>query len=258
MRYDMPAPPTLIGSEAEQLVQMHRYLFRMNEMLNQAIASGEVQLQAVSAQQAAQGSANEGISKDLVGQYNQAKALIIKTAHTVRSEMDRIVQELDSKYLAISEWGTFEENIKQEIETTATGIVQSFDYDSKLDAIGTDFENWVIESKGYIQSGIIGFDEKNLPIYGIAVGQDLANVTVTMDDGTELETIDMTRNLATYTSDRIDFWQNGVSVAYISNGEMMINQIKTIEGMRFEDEWEVSRMRGGFGIRWIGGEVEDE
>ena len=253
MQYNMPAPPTLIGSPEQQLVQMHNYLFRMNEMLNQAIANNDVQIQTVVSQQALQSENANEISHDLVTQYNQAKALIIKTAEIVRSEMDVIKTELESKYLAISEeWGTYQEEISQEIEATATGIVQSFDYDAKLEAIGTEFESYVIESKGYIQSGIIGYDDKNLPIYGIAVGQDLASSTVIID-GVEQQEIDMTKNLATYTSDRITFWQNGIETAYITNNLMVINKVKMLEGLQFGDDWEISRTRGGFAIKWIGG-----
>lgn len=253
MQYNMPMPPTLMGSAEQQLQQLHRYLFRMNEELNRAVDAQNITVRDIETRQQQSVSA-ESLDKSLAEQYSNAKALIIKTADIVRSEMDRITTELESKYLAISDFGTYQEEIKQEIEATATGIVQSFDYDARLEALGADFEEYRIESKGYICSGIIGYDDGNMPIYGIAVGQDLASTTITVN-GEETELIDMTRNLATYTSDRITFWQNGVAVAYVSNGEMMINKIKTIEGLQFEDEWEVSRMRGGFAIKWIGGEV---
>lgn len=253
MQYNMPMPPTLMGSAEQQLQQLHRYLFRMNEELNRAVDAQNVTVRDIETRQQQSVSA-EKLDQSLAEQYSNAKALIIKTADIVRSEMDKITTELDSKYLAISEFGTFKEDIKQEIEVTATGVVQEFDYDAKLEALGADFEEYRVESKGYICSGIIGYDDDNMPIYGIAVGQDLASTTITVN-GEETELIDMTRNLATYTSDRITFWQNGVAVAYVSNGEMMINKIKTIEGLQFEDEWEVSRMRGGFAIKWIGGEV---
>ena len=252
MLYNFPMPPTLAGTEAEQLVQLHNYLYRMNEQLNQAIMSESVIINDVVAQQK-NSVKTEELDATLVGQYNRAKALIIKTAKEVRHEMDKIVTELNEKYIAVSDWGTYQENIKQTIETTARGIVQEFDYDAQIDAVGTDFETYKIQSRGYIQSGIIGFDDENLPIYGIAVGQELANVTVTMD-GVEYETIDMTKNLATYTSDRITFWQNGVDVAYISNSEMVINKIKVIGGVQLNDDWEISRVRG-FSIKWIGGDV---
>ena len=253
MQYNMPMPPTLMGSAEQQLQQLHRYLFRMNEELNRAVDAQNIMVRDIETRQQQSVSA-ESLDKSLAEQYSNAKALIIKTADIVRSEMDRITTELESKYLAISDFGTYQEEISQEIEATATGIVQSFDYDAKLKALGADFEEYRVESKGYICSGIIGYDDDNMPIYGIVVGQDLASTTITVN-GEETELIDMTRNLATYTSDRITFWQNGVAVAYVSNGEMMINKIKTIEGLQFEDEWEVSRMRGGFAIKWIGGEV---
>lgn len=256
MVFDLPMPPTLMGTEAEQLVQMHRYLFRLHEQLNQALTSETIVVQDIATQQAQSVKTSE-LDEGLTNQYNRAKALIIKTAGEVRHEMDSIVAELDEKYLALSEWGTYREEVSQEIEATAKSVVQSFDYDVKIESVGTDFDNYRIQSRGYIQSGIIGFDDDGYPIYGVAIGRDLANKTVTMGD-TTYETIDMDRNLATYTSDRITFWQNGVAVAYISNNEMVISKIKVLTGILLgEDEWEISRARG-FAIKWVGGDVNGE
>ena len=253
IQFDLQMPPTLMGTEAEQLVQMHRYLYRLHEQLTQALASENIAVQDLATQQAKAVKAAE-VDEELTGQYNRAKALIIKTAGEVRHEMDSIVAELDEKYLAVSEWGTYREQISQEIEATAESVVQSFNYDAKIESVGTDFENYRIESRGYIQSGIIGFDDDGYPIYGVAIGRDLANKTVTMG-GETYETIDMDRNLATYTSDRITFWQNGVAVAYISNNEMVISKIKILTGFQVgEGKWEISHSRG-FTIKWVGGDV---
>lgn len=255
MQYDLMMPPTLAGTEAEQLVQLHRYLFRMNEQLRQAIESENVVLQDVVNQQKTAVKAEE-LDAGLANQYNRAKSLIIKTAEVVRHEMDSIVAELQEKYVAQSEWGEYREEVTQQIEATAKSVVQSFEYDSKIEAVGTAFETYRVYSRGYIQSGIIGFDDDGMPIYGIAIGQDLANRTVTMN-GTEYEIIDMERNLATYTSDRITFWQNGVDVAYISNNEMVINKIRVIGSVTLGDKWEISHKRG-FAIKWIGGDAVGE
>lgn len=256
MIFDLPMPPTLMGTEAEQLVQMHRYLFRLHEQLNQALASESIVVQDIASQQAMTVKTDK-LDADLTEQYNRSKALIIKTAGEVRHEMDSIVAELDEKYLALSEWGTYREEVSQEIEATANSVVQSFDYDAKIDSVGTDFENYRIQSRGYIQSGIIGFDDDGYPIYGVAIGRDLANKTVTMGD-TTYETIDMDRNLATYTSDRITFWQNGVAVAYISNNEMVISKIKVQTNVQLgEGKWEISHARG-FSIKWVGGDVSGQ
>lgn len=253
---DFPMPPTLQGTEAEQLVQMHRYLFRLNERLNQAISSETVTLQEIADKQSESVKVSE-LEDGLTSQYNRAKALIIKTAEDVRHEMDMIVVELASQYIARSEWGEYREEISQEIEATAQSVVQSFDYDSKIDAVGADFDAYRIQSRGYIQSGIIGFDDDGFPIYGVAIGRDLANKTVTVGDKA-YETIDMDRNLATYTSDRITFWQNGVAVAYISNSEMVISKIKIQTDLRVgDDKWEISHARG-FAIKWVGGDGDGE
>lgn len=255
-QFDFPMPPTLLGTEAEQLVQLHRYLFRLNERLTQAAASETVTLQEIADKQTGSVKVSE-LEEGLTSQYNRAKALIIKTAEDVRHEMDMIVAELESKYVARSEWGTYREEITQEIEATAQRVVQSFDYDSKIDAVGADFDSYRIQSRGYIQSGIIGFDDDGFPIYGVAIGRDLVNKTVTVD-GTDYETIDMDRNLATYTSGRITFWQNGVAVAYISNSEMVISKIKIQTDFRVgEDKWEISHARG-FAIKWVGGDTDGE
>ena len=254
-QYSFSMPPTLLGTETEQLVQLHRYLFRLNEQLTQAINSESLVVQeqlnkevnAVTVKVAE-------LESSLSGQYNNAKALIIKTAEDVQHEMEKIELELAERYVARSEWGTYREEVTQEIEATAKSIVQSYDYDSKIDAVGTEFDTYRIQSRGYIQSGIIGFDDAGYPIYGVAIGRDLANRTVTVGN-TTYETIDMDRNLATYTSDRITFWQNGVAVAYISNSEMVISKIKILTGFRVgEDKWEISHTRG-FAIKWVGGDV---
>lgn len=252
MMYSMPMPPTLTGTAEQQLVQMHRYLFRLNDELQRAMTAQEVTFQDLDARQKKSVTVAE-LETDLAEQYSNAKSLIIKTADIVRSEMTKIEAALRSEYIAKSEWGEYREDITQEIEATATGIVQSFDYESQINAVGTAFEAYRIESQGYIRSGIIGFDDDNLPIYGIAIGQNLATATEVVG-GEIYELIDMTRDLATYTANRITFWQNGIAAAYISNSEMVINKIKLMGPLQFREEWLITHS-DGFGIKWIGGDV---
>ena len=64
--------------------------------------------------------------------------------------------------------------------------------------------------------------------------------------------IDMTRNLATYTSDSITFWQNGVAAAKITNSEMTITNASISGKLTLGGRWEVSHTNG-FAIKWIGG-----
>ena len=65
--------------------------------------------------------------------------------------------------------------------------------------------------------------------------------------------IDKNQNMATYTSDRISFWQNGVVAAYISQSMLVIANARLNGKLEFGDEWEISRKRG-LAFKWIGGE----
>ena len=254
MQYNIPTPPALMGDEAQQLIQMRSYLFRISEMLNSAMTEQHVVLeQAV--QRQSENVSNDVFTEEIDAQYNKLKALIIKTADIVRMEMDMVATELRQQYIAKSEWGTYEENIHSDIVATADRVIQQYDYDAKIDNVAegvADFEAYKIQTSGYIQSGIIGYDDENFPIIGIAIGQDLKSKEVTID-GEVYQQIDMTKNLATYTSERITFWQNGIEVAYISNSEMGITSVHIKGKITLGDDWEISHTNG-FTIKWVGGE----
>lgn len=254
MPNNIPTPPMLMGTEAEQLVQMRSYLYRISELLNSAMTEQNVTLE-YAMQRQSKSVTEDVFTEEIDAQYNKLKALIIKTADVVRMEMDMIKTELQQDYIAKSEWGTYEESIHSDIVATAEGVVQSYDYDSQLEAARegiADFEAYKIQTSGYIQSGIIGYDDENFPVIGIAIGQDLKSKEVTID-GEVYQQIDMTKNLATYTSERITFWQNGIEVAYISNSEMGITSVHIKGKITLGDEWEISHTNG-FTIKWVGGE----
>jgi hypothetical protein len=242
-------PPTLMGSEAEQLVQIHRYLFRMNDMLNQAMESQTVTVQDIVTQQQEKNVSVEKLDTELLSQYNRAKALIIKTAGEVRAEMDQIETTLKSEYTALSkDWGSYQETIDTKITATAKDVVQEYKFQSQIDANGTAFKEYVAKTEGHIQSGIIGTDDDGFPIIGIAIGQEVKSTVI---DGQVH--IDTSKNLATYTSDRITFWQNGEEAAHISSGEMVIYNVHIRGKLQLGDNWEISHTKG-FTIKWIGGD----
>ena len=222
---NLPTPPALMGTEIQQIGQIRSYLFRISEMLNAAMTEQNIVLEQT-AQRQSNSVSSEAFSKEIDDQYQRLKSLIINTADIVYMEMEKVETELRQQYIAKSEWGTYEESINNEIKATAEGIVQSYNYDSKIADVAAgvaDFEAYKIATSGYIQSGEV-YSE-----------------------------IDMTKNLATYTSDRITFWQNGIEVAYISNSEMGITSVHIKGKINMDDEWEISRING-FTVKWIGGE----
>ena len=251
MMNNIPTPPALMGTEAQQISQMRSYLFRISEMLNSALTEQNVVLESTK-QQVNHAVSDSVFSEELDAQYSSVKSLIVKTADIVRSEFDLYVLNLSSNYIAKSEWGTYEEQIQSDITVGAEAVLQEIGYESTISDLKdgvADFEEYKIQTNGYIQSGIIGYGGDNVPIIGIAIGQDLTSEKVTID-GTEYNKIDMTKNLATYTSERITFWQNGREVAYISNSEMGITAVHITGKMTLGDNWEISHANG-FAIRWI-------
>ena len=227
-------PPSATGGQAEQVRNLYSYLYQLTDRLNAAFVALDVGGSNASGASASAAGASGGMSAGQARQYNELKALIIKTGTVTKEYADKLVASLDSVYIAQSEWGTYEEQIHQDIEATASGIVESYNFQSQIDAL----DDYRIEASGYILRGIIGYDENNVPIFGIAIGQDLKTTEVTID-GVTYKQVDMTKNLATYTADGITFWLNGVAVARLNQQELSITRAVITEKITLGD-WEIA------------------
>lgn len=251
-------PPGLKGDEKANLVQMHSFLFKLTEQLNAALAQTDNAIQK--AQTTATAAASKPVSGADATEYKELKSLIIKTADTVRAEMKVIVSELDSVYIAKSEWGSYEEQIHQDIETTAKGTVESYGYQAQIDGL----EDFKVTSQGYIRRGIIWDKDGVTPIIGIAIGQEIQNAKKIVDgvetnedekaivNGIEYDVFNKNANMALYTADRLSFYQNGVEVAYFSQLTMQVTRVNVNDAITFQGAWELSK-KYGLTLRWIGG-----
>lgn len=271
MDLNLKAPPALRGVEADQIKQLHGYLNQMQRSLMLALDGVSVKAAEMVKQAQQSGSPlPDGGEATVHEAYRQLKALIIKTAHTIRHEYNELVEEFNSTYLAQSEFGTFQEGLNQTIVTTAQGVVQNFQYDSQLQNLAgnlaatnqsiADFqglldginsgisglESYNINTEQYIKTGLLYFDENNVPRYGVAVGEKLTTITV---NGQEV--IRRTNLVGTFTSDRLSFWQNDVEVAYVSNNQLYIQEAKVL-GNLFIGNWVIDTTYG-FAIKWVEG-----
>lgn len=253
MQTYIPQPPSLKGDERAQLEQMYRYLYKMSEQLNTALAVTDKEYQIVVQTKSGSAPGSESpITPQLDAQYRELRSLIIKTADIVNQQMDKTIKQLNGKFEAISsEWGTFEQNIERKIVETAEATIDSFDYSEKIHGIEKTVLNGVtsyaIESLGYIKRGIIGFDDENFPIYGIAVGTELKEKTVEKD-GKIYQQIDTTKRIATYTSDAITFWRNDVAIARFSGDELYVTRAEITQQIRLGDWFFSVAESGGLNI----------
>lgn len=248
MKYAMEMPASPRGTAEQQLKTLYSYLFRMNDQLNLALNNLDAENFVQETNEQISGAASKAsVDQELAGQYETLKALVIKTADTVRAEMDEVSMELRGNYLALSEWGEFQEALEGQITATAAGVVQQYGYDAQLQAANdqiADFESYKTQTNQYIKTGLLYY-EGSVPRYGVAVGESLTVVEV---DGEEVLT--RTDLCATFTSDKLSFWQHGVEVAYVSNTTLYITDLRIISSIRLGD-WQITH-DDGFAITWIG------
>ena len=256
MKLKIETPPALRGEPEQQLSLMSSYLFRLAEMLNVALNSlNENSYTSATELQATNGSKAKELGADSVASYNELRGLINNTSQYVHSEIEKLSTELEQQYVAISkDWGTFQENISNSIEATAEGIVQSYGYDAEIQTLqeaATGFSAYKISTEGYIRQGFIDYDENNIPIVGIAIGQGLTSSTVTIN-GVEYQQIDNTASCAFYTATKVSFRINGQEVAYVSNRKLYIGDVEITGSVVLGGKWMISTT-GGLSIKWIGG-----
>ena len=253
MNMNLSAPPRLTGDTADQLRQITSYLYQLQRDLNVALDSVDsvVSQAAEDTAKAAQGTVSE-TAKSL-------KSLIIKTASVIQQEMDTWTQTLEGNYLAISDFGEYREEVSQEITTTATEIVNSFNFNSTLEAYRARIEeleadnsvlnSYKVQTEQYTKTGLLYFDEFDVPVYGYAVGEVLTRVTVNGEETVRREDL-----MATWSAGRLNFWQGGNIVAYYANNKMYVTDGEFLNSLQIGD-WIITTAGGNLDIDYAG---EDE
>ena len=243
------APPP-IGIERET----YDYLFKLTRQLNLALTAAAVRAPETNTKSETGDKPEE--KKALQG-LSELKTLIIKTANDAQREMTALETKLTSSYVASSDFGTFQEEIQTQLVQTAESLNQVITYyaalSDQLSGVSNTFDSYVIETKGYIRQGIIGYEE-GVPIIGIAIGQDIrvTGETETVD-GHEYDVIDTTSNMSIWTPDKLAFYVNGEEIAHFSNSALNVGDV-VISGKLFlsKNKWEISHTNG-FTIKWLGG-----
>lgn len=244
MALQLNPPDRFRGTTQEQLQQCYSYLFRLHQQLNTAItALNRAAPTAVSTP------GNRTASTPTVSEAQSLKSLIIQNATIVRREMEKLEAELRGSYVAVSDFGTYLEEISARIEADPTALTQYYSFMSSIQAnleqVDSSFQNYLVRTEGYIRTGIVEY-EGGVPVLGVAVGQGLTAVEV---DGETVVSSDHFRS--TFTSRRLSFWQGDTEVAYLSDNRLYITGITVLGAMDFGGKWSVSHA-GGFTVKWTG------
>lgn len=253
MQLSLPMPPG--GIEA----RTYSYLFQTAQALNLALSRLDESnfSEDSTARQILAGGQTAEQRKETEQGLGRLRTLIIKTADAVRAEQAALELRLQSTYVALSDFGDYQEEIDTRLTATAARIEQALAYYAELSdslhGVSEDFDAYRVDVQGYIRQGVIGYDGA-VPVIGIAMGRDLrvtgAKETV---DGTEYEVIDTSSNMSIWTPDKLSFYINGAEAAYFSNGALYVGTVIVKEKLVLgQDKWQITH-DDGFTVRWIGG-----
>ena len=247
--FTMPACPT--GTLQQQVMQQYSYLFQMAQQLNLALEQLEQTGGGVRSGNApAAGAAGGTRQAETDRQYQKLRTMIIKTADQVRRTTEELTARLEEEYVAVSDFGSYVASLSAYLEANPEAVTQYYSFFSDLktsvEAVDAAFQHYKVDTEGYIRTGIVYYDGV-VPVYGVAVGQDLTCREV---DGEQI--VEQNNFRAVFTATRLSFWQDATEVAYVSNNRLYITNITVLGGIAI-GAWSVEAAESGLTFRWIGG-----
>lgn len=198
-------PPRISGSEKQQLMQIRDYFGVLIPQLNMALKvtqqAEERTMQSIAASPQQQKAMQEEAAR---ATFADVKNLIIKSADIVNAYSEKISLQLEGRYLAKSEFGTYKEETALLLEANSQRVDLLFENDQQITTDLTYLTNdlggvkgdvqtvqgdvqSVQESMGGLQENVSGLQD-NVD----AFGEDLAGVRLDTDtllaDTEQLET----------------------------------------------------------------------
>ncbi len=210
--------PHITGvTEKEQLVQIKSYLYQLTGQLNFALKA--VNNEDKNILQIAQGS-TESVADKATEQENKLKTfielknLIIKSSDVVEKMQDVVTKELEGKYVAISDFGTYQEETSNKFVETSENVTNY--YESTKEIIANKYE---LRKDGcYIKTGWL--DDDNT-VAGFEVGQYTEYVET--DPSGNVVTKYNDTGFAHFTTEEIAFFdKNRVKLAWFSKSVLHI------------------------------------
>ena len=245
-------PPILSGSTQQQIAALRDYLVRLSQSLDSAESAAQTSsITAISGAASPMAVGNRDSAA-----VNELRALITKTATTVKHQVEILSQSLHEDYMAKSDFGEFTEQIDMLFTATARQVIESYDYEARIEALaaaGAETERHITALRGEICRGIIEDPGTGEIALGIAIAENLSftGETVT-ENGIEYYRLSPGQTLGIYTASGWQFWINGAKKGWFDSRDAMLHvgSIAVEEDLRISADWLISSS-GGFGIRYL-------
>ena len=185
-------PPILQGPVKDQVAALRDYLVRMlreqdgreAETARQAVAE---ERQRTSGTGGKSGAGSSIGSSAGTGDAARLRSLIQKTAEDSRDRdavlsesMGELGYEMRQSYLAKSEFGVYQQEVRTLIEATAKQIVESYGYSESITAtqaalgeMAGEIARYLTEINGEIRRGYLEDPDTHETVLGIAIAQQL-------------------------------------------------------------------------------------
>lgn len=223
-----------------QLRQLRSYLYQLTEQLNLAMESVDSEISKQN-QTVSDAVAASDTPEGKLKTFNSVKALIIKSADIINAYTEEVTRQLDGRYVAESEFGTYSEETTQRISENSTSITQLFQNLQTISETVGSIEETSILANAYIKTGLLHYADDGAPVYGLEVGQ--TNIV----DGEE-----RFDRFARFASNRLSFYDNNdIEVAYISDYRLYITNAE-IAGLLTIGQFRIDTSNG-FAVKWVGG-----
>ena len=217
-----------------RMKQLESYLYQLTNQLNFAIKATEnpssVKVKDQDNNEVSSSSANAEKTFFLV------KDLIIKSADIVNAYYEVINKKLSGRYVAQSDFGTFEQTTNAQFEATSKNVKQNFE---SIQSVKSDVANLneLRKDNCYIKTGWL---DDNETIAGVEVGK------VSEVDG-ETHTA-----FAQFTTNKLMFFDDtGRELASFSDYRLYVNVVVVREKLLFEGGY-ILDPTNGLAFKWGG------
>lgn len=239
MSIDIKLPNISATTDRGKLDQIRSYLYQLAEQLKWALNTLESNAdERKQNNQPSKKVANEAEAQAQAS-FNYTKSLIISSADIINAYYDELNEKFDGQYVAQSDFGTYVEQTSQEVTRNSTVTENIFVSLQEIIGAVESLESSLIEVNAHVKSGLLYYDDKGVPIYGLEIGQK-----------NTIDGEDVFNKYARFTSDRLSFYdQNDTEVAYISDYKLYITNVQ-ISGTLTLGGYDIDTSNG-LAFKWI-------
>ena len=244
--------PLISGASTEaQVQQIKSYLFQMVQQLQWAFSQTESRETMERAVNKVTSAAKK--EDNPVERFNSIKALIIKSADIVEAYYEKIDNLISTsgKYVAQSTFGTYTEDVAQQLSASADRIDQNIARLETITGAVDGIDNFQKVQQSYLHYGNVGttLDDSGMASEN-APGIEIGDYQV-MDDG---QAVTANRRFARFTAYGLELFgesKDAAPVAYIKQNRLFITNAEVTNSMKLGGF--LIQKSNGLSFDWVGG-----